>query len=415
MQPFVEESKEVPCSEPEVGSASDLPPTSSATTGSHSKKLNVITQAKAHICHSCKAIIRDQSFLNIDPETYFHQSCLQCCICHESFAEGKKCHFKNGNAYCTQDYIKIVGVSCFKCCKKLLGDEKVVPVSGKFLHLKCFTCKVCGNTPQPREEMAISDKEILCEMHMLDNREEIESCDTSVKEQQGDEEKGNEGDKKKSSGKKSRQRTVLTEDQLATLKYYYNHIDRKPSAALKEQICKKTSLSMRVVRVWFQNKRCKEKKDKLREEGMQAVVGPLGMSPPFLQSTSVPISSYFYQQRSFMMPAVDTIPTPQYQSFRNPYAAAPLPQRPVAYGPPYGPISPHNPHVAATLPVGTPPTSSPSYYTLSNPPSTYSGNSPLEATFPTSIHNTCDNGGIGIVDMNGQYRPTIEAAQLPFS
>ena len=33
MQPFVEESKEVPCSEPEVGSASDLPPTSSATTG----------------------------------------------------------------------------------------------------------------------------------------------------------------------------------------------------------------------------------------------------------------------------------------------------------------------------------------------------------------------------------------------
>jgi hypothetical protein len=28
MQPFVEESKEVPCSEPEVGSASDLPPTS---------------------------------------------------------------------------------------------------------------------------------------------------------------------------------------------------------------------------------------------------------------------------------------------------------------------------------------------------------------------------------------------------
>ena len=38
----------------------------------------------------------------------------------------------------------------------------------------------------------------------------------------------------------------------------------RPDALMKEQLTEMTGLSARVVRVWFQNKRCKEKK-KLRE------------------------------------------------------------------------------------------------------------------------------------------------------
>ena len=45
---------------------------------------------------------------------------------------------------------------------------------------------------------------------------------------------------------------------------YLTSANPRPDALMKEQLTEMTGLSARVVRVWFQNKRCKEKK-KLRE------------------------------------------------------------------------------------------------------------------------------------------------------
>ncbi len=56
-----------------------------------------------------------------------------------------------------------------------------------------------------------------------------------------------------------RVRTVLTEKQLNLLKTCY-HANPRPDALMKEQLVEMTGLSPRVVRVWFQNKRCKDKK-----------------------------------------------------------------------------------------------------------------------------------------------------------
>ena len=56
-----------------------------------------------------------------------------------------------------------------------------------------------------------------------------------------------------------RVRTVLTEKQLSLLKSCYN-ANPRPDALMKEQMVEMTGLSPRVIRVWFQNKRCKDKK-----------------------------------------------------------------------------------------------------------------------------------------------------------
>ena len=56
-----------------------------------------------------------------------------------------------------------------------------------------------------------------------------------------------------------RVRTVLTEKQLQLLKSCY-HANPRPDALMKEQLVEMTGLNPRVVRVWFQNKRCKDKK-----------------------------------------------------------------------------------------------------------------------------------------------------------
>lgn len=61
------------------------------------------------------------------------------------------------------------------------------------------------------------------------------------------------------SSKPARVRTVLNEKQLQMLKAFYTKNPR-PDALMKEQLVEITGLNPRVIRVWFQNKRCKDKK-----------------------------------------------------------------------------------------------------------------------------------------------------------
>lgn len=59
--------------------------------------------------------------------------------------------------------------------------------------------------------------------------------------------------------KPARIRTVLNEKQLHTLRACYV-ANPRPDALMKEQLVEMTGLNPRVIRVWFQNKRCKDKK-----------------------------------------------------------------------------------------------------------------------------------------------------------
>ena len=63
-----------------------------------------------------------------------------------------------------------------------------------------------------------------------------------------------------------RVRTVLTEKQLNMMKSCFA-ANPRPDALMKEQIIEMTGLNSRVIRVWFQNKRCKEKKKTLLKPG----------------------------------------------------------------------------------------------------------------------------------------------------
>lgn len=68
-----------------------------------------------------------------------------------------------------------------------------------------------------------------------------------------------EGNTKRKADRPTRVRTVLNEKQLHTLRTCYN-ANPRPDAMMKEQLVEMTGLSPRVIRVWFQNKRCKDKK-----------------------------------------------------------------------------------------------------------------------------------------------------------
>lgn len=72
----------------------------------------------------------------------------------------------------------------------------------------------------------------------------------------------------KQSEKTTRVRTVLNEKQLHTLRTCYN-ANPRPDALMKEQLVEMTGLSPRVIRVWFQNKRCKDKKKSILMKQLQ--------------------------------------------------------------------------------------------------------------------------------------------------
>lgn len=68
--------------------------------------------------------------------------------------------------------------------------------------------------------------------------------------------------------KTTRVRTVLNEKQLHTLRTCYA-ANPRPDALMKEQLVEMTGLTPRVIRVWFQNKRCKDKKRAIAMKQMQ--------------------------------------------------------------------------------------------------------------------------------------------------
>ena len=112
-------------------------------------------------------------------------------------------------------------------------------------------------------------------MSVIDSQEEIGSLGGIKKAGPGDRPGGGAGGgnghhKKGGDRKSARARTVLSEKQLNILKTCYS-ANPRPDALMKEQLVEMTGLSPRVIRVWFQNKRCKDKKiqNRMMEKQMQ--------------------------------------------------------------------------------------------------------------------------------------------------
>ena len=62
-------------------------------------------------------------------------------------------------------------------------------------------------------------------------------------------------------GSQKRPRTTITAKQLEILKAAYT-LSPKPTRTVREHLAQETGLDMRVVQVWFQNRRAKDKRTK---------------------------------------------------------------------------------------------------------------------------------------------------------
>ncbi|XP_050716746.1 insulin gene enhancer protein ISL-1-like isoform X2 [Eriocheir sinensis] len=271
---------------------------------------------RVSVCMGCAAVIHDQYILRVAPDMEWHAACLKCAECHQFLDETCTCFVRDGKTYCKRDYVRLFGAKCERCGGGFSRTDMVMRARAKIFHLDCF--RSCGKQLMPGDEFALRDDVLFCRHDYDaikeeardddltdDNHNTDPACPVQLAEEPepaggqpgtrgsgggtlGTAERPERGPASgtptgtpasggggggalglgrresagrvhKSEGKPTRVRTVLTEKQLHTLRTCYA-ANPRPDALMKEQLVEMTGLSPRVIRVWFQNKRCKDKK-----------------------------------------------------------------------------------------------------------------------------------------------------------
>ncbi|KAK0425618.1 hypothetical protein QR680_009291 [Steinernema hermaphroditum] len=314
--------------------APEMPPT---TTVAPSGDLYDFNKKLVSVCAACQRQITDRFILRVHPNLEFHAACLKCQKCFQSLDEKCTAFVRNGETYCRDDYLSLFGTKCVRCERVFDRQDLVMRARNLVFHVDCFTCFSCDRHLAPGEEYVVKEDELYCRPDCdpltaepssakttdLFVRDEDECWDTStlgslenhatpplsIKSPKSEEMpgyplhnssgssagSGSSGGSKKSKKDKqtTRVRTVLNENQLRMLKACYAQNSR-PDAIEKERLVEMTGLTARVIRVWFQNKRCKDKKRQVEMKSRMAAaekdrtltnvrlhgIGPLVASSP---------------------------------------------------------------------------------------------------------------------------------------
>ncbi|XP_038638258.1 LIM/homeobox protein Lhx3 isoform X7 [Scyliorhinus canicula] len=213
----------------------------------HTLMVHAVTRPEMQIlpdiplCAGCNQHIVDRFILKV-LDRHWHSKCLKCGDCQKQLAE--KCFSRGDSVYCKEDFFKRFGRKCAACQQGIPPTQVVRRAQDFVYHLQCFACIVC------KRQLATGDEFYLMEDSRLVCKGDYEAAKQREAETNA-----------------KRPRTTITAKQLETLKNAYNN-SPKPARHVREQLSSETGLDMRVVQVWFQNRRAKEKRLK-KDAGRQ--------------------------------------------------------------------------------------------------------------------------------------------------
>ncbi|VDD94473.1 unnamed protein product, partial [Enterobius vermicularis] len=213
----------------------------------------------------------------------FHENCLRCCSCDKNLEE--KCYEKDGRFYCQTHYF--LDHSPFKCagCNTGISPTNFVYKlkTNLIYHLVCHICCLCGKQLLPGEQITIDqdNKTVACFAHLSRNVNQLITYKFSkffnVLFFTYDGYAYDFMDENKLL-KRRGPRTTIKQDQLDVLNQIFTSTP-KPSKHARAKLALETGLSMRVIQVWFQNRRSKERRLKhlcnyLRRYEQRGLVAP---------------------------------------------------------------------------------------------------------------------------------------------
>jgi len=260
------------------------------------------------ICAECHQQIQDQYVLRVGDQS-LHQDCLKCAACRAPLTDS--CFSKFGQFYCKQDFYRMFGPRCSVCQQVFTETDKVRKIGESQFHTQCFTCRDCSANLTEGDKVGCDHKgNIFCEIDYIkhtnngstngselsdesnnyydldtsnstivtDNNDELmpvkretKSPDSKENDDEDEDDDRKEADfdgEMSKDGKRRGPRTTIKAKQLEILKTCFDQ-NPKPTRQVREQLAKDTGLPMRVIQVWFQNKRSKQK----RINQMQFITG----------------------------------------------------------------------------------------------------------------------------------------------
>ncbi|XP_041971886.1 LIM/homeobox protein Lhx5 isoform X1 [Aricia agestis] len=272
----------------------------------------------AMACAGCEKPILDKFLLHV-LERAWHAACVRCADCRAPLAD--KCYSRDNKLFCRNDFFRRYGTKCSGCGHGISPSDLVRKAREKVFHLNCFTCLVCRKQLSTGEELyVLDDNKFICKEDYLagkaptqhpdsllgsgsDDEEEEESraannstspahaphpalhadlahngdakphddsedqlflfCtqgsldgDPETRDSQAENKSPDDGN---GGSKRRGPRTTIKAKQLEILKSAFSQTP-KPTRHIREQLAKETGLPMRVIQVWFQNKRSKERR-----------------------------------------------------------------------------------------------------------------------------------------------------------
>lgn len=216
------------------------------------------------VCSGCGYTIHEEYILKVG-EKCWHSQCLRCTTCDLALNYESSCFIRDEKVLCKNDYTRIYGTRCSKCCHLVTQSDWIRRAGDQVFHLACFACDSCTRQLSTGEEFGLVENRVLCKSHYLEVIEGGYGSSTD-----GDSCESSEVASKKRKSK--RNRTTFTDEQIHILQANFQ-LDCNPDGQDLERIADISGLSKRVVQVWFQNARARNKKYINKSRGIPGIPG----------------------------------------------------------------------------------------------------------------------------------------------
>ncbi|XP_074601328.1 LIM/homeobox protein Lhx1-like [Brevipalpus obovatus] len=264
-------------------------------------------------CTGCCQVILPAEFVRWARDKPYHMNCFKCMVCHKEVSTGDELYVTEDNRiFCKKDYhtrhhsqgIKLESPSSLDlddsiispsesdqllgdsdCDEKLIGNGTssipgLAPLGGlshfnnrppssdgvsiapSGLSFKGSPMSMANSVGEPGttviSEMQVSPPPPAMNPNSNPSNASSNSNNSSSNNNSGN---GNNGDENTPGTKRRGPRTTIKAKQLETLKQAFER-HPKPSRHVREDLANQTGLAMRVIQVWFQNRRSKERRMK---------------------------------------------------------------------------------------------------------------------------------------------------------
>ncbi|XP_045907947.1 LIM/homeobox protein Lhx8-like isoform X1 [Micropterus dolomieu] len=230
---------------------------SSLSSSSSSSAPPVASLQGKTLCTSCGLDIVDRYLLKVN-NFCWHVRCLSCSVCQTSLGRHVSCYIKDKQVFCKLDYFRRYGTRCARCGRNIHSSDWVRRARGSTFHLACFSCTSCKRQLSTGEECGLLENRVFCRPHydiMMENIKHAKEND----QPKVDEEVADKDESSTIPRPAKRARTSFTVDQLQVMQSQFAK-DNNPDAQTLQKLAERTGLSRRVIQVWFQNCRARQKK-----------------------------------------------------------------------------------------------------------------------------------------------------------